>query len=43
MEWQGILAQHVLAQTAHLNIAKFITLQSYDGYTTNIALEAMFD
>ncbi|MDP2230060.1 sulfite oxidase-like oxidoreductase [Methylotenera sp.] len=43
MEWQGVRAQHVLALVAPLSTAKFVTLHGYDGYTTNIALEALLD
>lgn len=43
MNWQGVRAQDILALAAPLNSAKFVTLHSYDGYTTNIALEALLD
>ncbi len=43
MNWQGVRAQDILVLAAPLNSAKFITLHSYDGYTTNIALEALLD
>jgi DMSO/TMAO reductase YedYZ molybdopterin-dependent catalytic subunit len=43
MNWQGVRAQDILVLAAPLNSAKFVTLHSYDGYTTNIALEALLD
>ena len=43
MEWQGVRAQDILALAAPLENAKFVTLHGYDGYTTNIALEALLD
>ncbi|MSP86245.1 MAG: sulfite oxidase-like oxidoreductase [Methylotenera sp.] len=43
MDWQGVRAQTILALATPLDSAKFVTLHSYDGYTTNIALEALLD
>lgn len=43
MDWQGVRAQNILALAAPLHNAKFVTLHSYDGYTTNLALEALLD
>lgn len=43
MDWQGVRAQDVLALAMPLDSAKFVTLHSYDGYTTNIALEVLLD
>lgn len=43
MDWQGVRAQYILMLAAPLDHAKFVTLHSYDGYTTNIALEALLD
>jgi DMSO/TMAO reductase YedYZ molybdopterin-dependent catalytic subunit len=43
MDWQGIRTQTILALAMPLSSAKFVTLHGYDGYTTNIALEALFD
>lgn len=41
--WQGVYAQHLLMLAAPLHSAKFATLHSYDGYTTNLPLEALLD
>jgi len=43
MDWQGVSAQAVLALAAPLKTAKFVTLHGYDGYTTNLSLEALLD
>jgi DMSO/TMAO reductase YedYZ molybdopterin-dependent catalytic subunit len=43
MDWQGVRAQDILSLAMPLDNAKFVTLYSYDGYTTNIALEALLD
>ena len=43
MDWQGVRAQDILALAAPLPTAKFVTLHGYDGYTTNISLEALLD
>ena len=43
MDWQGVRAQDVLALAAPLQTAKFVTLHGYDGYTTNLSLEALLD
>jgi DMSO/TMAO reductase YedYZ molybdopterin-dependent catalytic subunit len=43
MDWQGVRAQDILSLAMPLDNAKFVTLHSYDGYTTNIALEALLD
>ena len=43
MDWVGVQAKHLLKLAAPLDTAKFVTLHSYDGYTTNIALEALLD
>ena len=41
MDWQGLRAQDILGLAVALNSAKFVTLHTYDGYTTNIDLEAL--
>lgn len=43
MDWQGVRARDILALAMPLATAKFVTLHSYDGYTTNIALDALLD
>lgn len=43
MDWQGVHAQDILALAAPLDAAKFVTLHGYDGYTTNLSLEALLD
>ena len=43
MDWQGVPARDVLALAMPLSSAKFVTLHGYDGYTTNLPLEALLD
>jgi len=43
MTWEGVLARDLLALAAPLPQAKYVTLHSYDGYTTNLPLEALLD
>jgi len=43
MEWIGVSAQDLLMLAVPLESAKFVTLHGFDGYTTNIALEALLD
>ena len=43
MDWQGVLARDVLALAIPLSNAKFVTMHGYDGYTTNLPLEALLD
>lgn len=43
MDWEGVRASEVLALAMPLEPAKFVTLHAYDGYTTNIALDALLD
>ena len=43
MDWEGVRASEVLALAMPLDDAKFVTLHSYDGYTTNLPLEAFLD
>ena len=43
MDWQGVRARDVLALAMPLSNAKFVTLHGYDGYTTNLPLEAILD
>ena len=43
MDWQGVKMQDLMMQAAPLDNAKFVTLHAYDGYTTNLPLEALLD
>lgn len=43
MDWQGVRAQDILALAQPKDSAKFVTLHSYDGYTTNLPLAALLD
>jgi DMSO/TMAO reductase YedYZ molybdopterin-dependent catalytic subunit len=43
MDWVGVKAQDLLMMAVPLETAKFVTLHGYDGYTTNLELEALLD
>lgn len=43
MEWQGVSARELLMQAGPLDNAHHVTLHGYDGYTTNLPLEALLD
>src|SRR3990167_1683408 len=43
MDWHGVRAQDVLALAQPNPAAKFVTLHGYDGYSTNLPLEALLD
>jgi DMSO/TMAO reductase YedYZ molybdopterin-dependent catalytic subunit len=43
MDWIGVSAQHLLMLAAPLENAKYVTLHGFDGYTTNIDLNALLD
>jgi DMSO/TMAO reductase YedYZ molybdopterin-dependent catalytic subunit len=43
MDWQGVRARDVLALAMPQSNAKFVTMHGYDGYTTNLPLEALLD
>ena len=43
MDWQGVRARDLLALVHPKENAEFVTLHSYDGYTTNLPLEALLD
>ena len=43
VEWEGVKARDLLMQAGPLATARFVTLHSYDGYTTNLSLEALLD
>jgi DMSO/TMAO reductase YedYZ molybdopterin-dependent catalytic subunit len=38
-EWEGLATRELLAACQPRQDARFVVLQSYDGYTTNLALE----
>lgn len=41
--WEGVSAKHLLSVVQPKPEAKFVILKSYDGYTTNVPLEAFDD
>lgn len=43
MDWEGVRASDLLMQAEPLESARFVTLHSYDSYTTNLPLEALLD
>lgn len=43
MDWQGVRASEMLALAQPKESAKFVTLHGYDGYSTNLPLEALLD
>jgi DMSO/TMAO reductase YedYZ molybdopterin-dependent catalytic subunit len=43
MDWQGVSARELLMQASPKPEAKFVTMYGYDGYTTNLPLEALLD
>jgi DMSO/TMAO reductase YedYZ molybdopterin-dependent catalytic subunit len=43
IDWEGVSANELLMQAAPLAMAKYVTLHSYDGYTTNLPLDALLD
>lgn len=43
MDWRGVLANELLVLAQPKEHAKFVTLHGYDGYTTNLPLEALLD
>lgn len=43
MDWVGVKAQELLMMTGPLENAHYVTLHGYDGYTTNLPLEALLD
>jgi DMSO/TMAO reductase YedYZ molybdopterin-dependent catalytic subunit len=43
MNWEGVRARDILALAQPMPQARFVTLHSYDGYTTNLPLEALLD
>ncbi|MDP2153639.1 MAG: molybdopterin-dependent oxidoreductase [Methylotenera sp.] len=43
MDWQGVPAREIIAMAEPLQTAKYVTLHGYDGYTTNLPLDALLD
>ncbi len=43
MDWQGVSACELIMQADPKPEAKYVTLHGYDGYTTNLPLEALLD
>ncbi len=43
MNWQGVRVRDVLDMAVPLEGANFATMHGYDGYTTNLPLEALLD
>lgn len=43
MDWVGVKAQDLLMMASPLYDARYVTLHGYDGYTTNLELEALLD
>lgn len=43
MDWEGVSARELLMQAGPLPNAHYVTLHGYDGYTTNLSLEALLD
>lgn len=43
LNWAGVLARDVLTLAKPLATAKYVSLLSYDGYTTNLSLDALLD
>lgn len=43
MEWQGVSVRELLMMAGPLENAHHVTLHGYDGYTTNLPLEALLD
>lgn len=43
MNWEGVRARDILMLSGPLASARFVTLHCHDGYTTNLALEALLD
>lgn len=41
--WEGVLARDVLQLVKPLETARYVTLHAYDGYTTNLDLDALLD
>lgn len=42
-EWQGVLLNELCQLVKPLDLARFVVFESYDGYTTNIPIELMYE
>lgn len=43
MDWDGVSVSEILMRAKPLETAKYVTIHAYDGYTTNLPLEALLD
>ncbi|MEQ1518998.1 MAG: molybdopterin-dependent oxidoreductase [Usitatibacteraceae bacterium] len=43
MSWQGVAARELVMLAAPSETAQFVTLHGFDGYTTNLPLDALLD
>ncbi len=43
LNWEGVRARDILALAKPLPDVRFVALHSYDGYITNLSLEALLD
>jgi len=43
MPWSGVLARDLVMKAMPLDSARFVTLHSADGYTTNLPLDALLE
>jgi DMSO/TMAO reductase YedYZ molybdopterin-dependent catalytic subunit len=43
MDWEGVLARELVMLSQPHEAARFVTIHGYDGYTTNLPLEALLD
>lgn len=43
LNWSGVLARDILALAKPLPEARYVSLLGYDGYTTNLSLDALLD
>jgi DMSO/TMAO reductase YedYZ molybdopterin-dependent catalytic subunit len=43
MNWRGVLARELVMLAEPIAAAQFVTLHGFDGYTTNLPVEALLD
>ena len=43
MPWEGVLARDLVMLAQPTSAAQFVTMHGFDGYTTNLPLEALLD
>ncbi len=43
MNWQGVSVKDILTLAGPTDIAQYVTIHGYDGYTTNLPLQALLD